>query len=105
MMPLEPFELRDHHRAGRDQRVTVVRVGIRQEGLDKAPIGSNLVGPVIRGGNNQQSGRESLFGHVRGVQSEPHSGERFLAGSRLSPPAEWDRPPRQHRRPKGKARQ
>jgi len=53
MMPLEPFELRDHRVAGRDQRVPVVWESARHEDLDKVPVGSRLLCPVISGSNDQ----------------------------------------------------
>jgi hypothetical protein len=54
MMPLEPFELRDHHFARRNQRVgLLVRERTRHEDLGKARIGSSFLGRIVSGSNDQ----------------------------------------------------
>jgi len=54
MMLLEAFELRDHHLAGRDQRVPVlVRESARHEDLGKARIGGSFLGQIVRSSDDQ----------------------------------------------------
>ena len=53
MMPLEPFELRDHRSTWRDQRVLRIRDCARYEDLDKVRIGSGLFGRVVRRSDDQ----------------------------------------------------
>jgi len=53
MKLLEPFELRNRHRTGRNQRDRAVWESTCHKDLDKAPIGSGLLGPVIRSSGDQ----------------------------------------------------
>jgi hypothetical protein len=53
MMPFEPFELRDHRSAGRDQRVLGIRDRARYEDLGKARIGGGLFGRVLKRSDDQ----------------------------------------------------
>ena len=62
MMPLEAFELRDHHLAGWDQRAPVlVRESARHEDLGKARIGSSFLGWIVRCSDDQ------VVNHLTGV--------------------------------------
>jgi len=62
MMSLEPFELRDHHLAARDQNVTVlVGKGARPEGLSKTRTGGSFLSRIIR------SRDDHLVNHSFGV--------------------------------------
>src|SRR6516164_5214797 len=54
MMTLKPFELGDHHLAGRDQRKALsVGKGGRLEGLGEARIGSGFLGRIVRSSDNK----------------------------------------------------
>ena len=54
MMPLESFELRDHHPAARDQHVAVlVGKGARSVGLGKARIGGGFLCRIVRSRDDQ----------------------------------------------------
>jgi hypothetical protein len=54
MVSLEPVELCNHHRAGRDQRVPVlIWESARQENLGKARIRSRRLTRIVSGGNDQ----------------------------------------------------
>jgi hypothetical protein len=53
MMLLEPFELRHHRTARRDQRVLGIGDGARYEDFDKARIRSGLFGRVVRRSDDQ----------------------------------------------------
>jgi hypothetical protein len=54
MMPLEPFKLRDHHFATRDQRGSIaIREGICLEDLREAGIGGRFLVRIARGDDDQ----------------------------------------------------